>query len=159
MKTLDTPIYVFKPLTQDGNKIQLLSVELPIDKVFSYLDMTGQFGAGVLQQVWDSIQSLSIHSDSNLKLELDCEVVLLSFIKHYRGSTQTVCISSNSELFQKYSDNSKTNKIFKDAEVVSKYNLQAFLNDNNLVFGVSTRDSNTSKWEELKSKYCLIPLD
>ena len=60
MKTLDTPIYVFKPLTQDGNKIQLLSVELPIDKVFSYLDMTGQFGPGVLQQVWDSIQSLSI---------------------------------------------------------------------------------------------------
>ena len=159
MKTLDTPIYVFKPITHEEYKIQLFSVELPIDKVFSYLDMSGQFRPGVLQQVWDSIQSLSISSNPDLKLELDCDAILLSFIKHYRGSTQTVCISSDSKLFEKYSDNSKTNKIFQDAEVVSKYNLQAFLNDNNLVCGVSTRDSNTSKWEELKTKYCLIPLD
>ena len=155
MKTLDTPIYVFKPITHEDYKIQLFSVDLPFGKDLSYLDMTGQFGPGVLQQVWDSIQSLSVSSKPDLKLELDCDVVLLSFIKHYRGSTQTVCISSNSELFQKYSDNSKTNKIFKDAEVVSKYNLQAFLNDKNLIFGVSTRDSNISQWEELKTKYCL----
>ena len=64
-----------------------------------------------------------------------------------------------SELFEKYSDNSKTNKLFQDAEVVSKYNLQAFINDKNLIFGVSTQDANVSKWEELKTKYCLIPFD
>jgi len=153
MKTLDTPIYVFKPLTQNDLKIQLQCVELPLDKDLSYLDMTGQFSTGVLQQVWDCINSLSISSNPDLKLELDCDAILLSFIKHYRGSTQTVCISSNSELFQKYSDNAMTNQLFQEAEVVSKYNLQAFLNDNNIVFGISTRDSNVSKWAELKSKY------
>ena len=153
MKTLDTPIYVFKPLTQNDLKIQLQCVELPLDKDLSYLDMTGQFSTGVLQQVWDCINSLSISSNPDLKLELDCDAILLSFIKHYRGSTQTVCISSNSELFQKYSDNAMTNQLFQEAEVVSKYNLQAFLNDNNIVFGISTRDSDVSKWAELKSKY------
>ena len=158
MKTLDTPIYVFKPLTQNGNKIQLLSVELPFDKDLSYLDMTGQFGPGVLQQVWESIQSLTENSNPELKLELDCDVVLLSFIKHYRGSTQNICIASDSNVFQKYQDNALTNKLFQDAEPFLKYNLQAFLNEKNLIFGVSTRDSNVSKWEELKSKYCVNPL-
>ena len=158
MKTLDTPIYVFKPVTHEGTTIQLMSVELPFDKDLSYLDMTGQFGQGVLQQVWDSIQSLSEHSNPELKLELDCDVVLLSFIKHYRGSTQNICIAPDANLFQKYQDNTQTNKLFQDAVPVFKYNLQAFLNEKNLIFGVSTRDSNVSKWEELKSKYCVNPL-
>ena len=68
MKTLDTPIYVFEPLAQNDLKIQLLCVELPLDKDLSYLDMTGQFSAGVLQQVWDCIYSLSISSNPDLKL-------------------------------------------------------------------------------------------
>ena len=159
MKTFDTPIYVFKPLTYEKTKIQLLCVELPFDKDLSYIDMTGQFGEGVLHQVWDSIQSLSRHSNPDLKLEIESEVILLSFIKHYRGSTQTVCICPNSELFEKYSDNLKTNKLFQEAEVVSKYNLQAFLDDKNLIFGVSTQDANTSKWQDLKTKYCVQELE
>ena len=46
-----------------------------------------------------------------------------------------------------------TNQLFQEAEPMSKYNLQGFLENKNLFFGISTRDSDVSKWVELKSKY------
>jgi len=179
---MDTPLWVLEPLSYDietksGDnktlKVAMVIIELPINNTIAYLDMCGKFREAVVYQILAILRTLAgdltsgvirsteLKECSNLK---DCDLSLVMFIKHYRGSTATVMVPNSdlSDIKESYisalMSELYANKFFKDSlenSSVSKIPMH-LVEDSGMFFfavcGNETTDIDETEIARVKSK-------
>jgi len=161
---IDTPLYVMKTICNDNLRIKVMVVELPSDAFMSYLDFTNQFEPAVINQVLNIIFIMigDINSGvlfkpeslNTIKKDFDC--LLISFIKHYRQTTQNIFVDfSDNENLQTYNDTIFTNKIIKSSYPEAKYDMKASIKNNIINFELFKKTNDVSKWPDLLKFYLI----
>ena len=140
-----TPIYVANTLEHEGKKLKIFVIELPSNEIINMLDLTGVFVQSVVYQVYEIINYLLQHKDEDLKIKYDFDGILLSFIKHYKGTTQTIVLSSDEEIVSKYNDFNLTNVLIKNCIPTRKYNLKGIIEGTSVIFDLLEKDKGNDK--------------
>lgn len=163
---VNTPVYVFNDIQQDGLSICSLVCELPGNKLFLMLEQAQIFHEAITQQLQSVLITLQGHivpntiQNSELKFPLTSghDLMLLQYHKHYKGSTETVAIGITDKITNvasKYNDNLYTNKMFKKNTITKKLDIKLHMKDGLIKFGyhgeLTLNDSDES--EILKKIY------
>ncbi len=118
----DTPLWILKPVTEDGLCIALAVCELPVNDTLSLVNHMGSFHACVTKQVVGVIESLRGNIPSDFIVRADglagaaplkdmaYDVLVVHFQKAYRNSTENAIIL----------DDDTSDKAVKDAVVLAK---------------------------------------
>ena len=146
-----TPMYVSNTIEHEGKKLKMFIVELPSNEIINMLDLTGVFIQSVVSQVYEIIRDIVENKDDTLKIKYDFDGILLSFIKHYKGTTQTIVLSSDEEIVSKYNDFNLTNVLIKNCLINRKYNLKGIIEGTTIFFNLDGIDDKLADWEELKN--------
>ena len=142
-----TPIYVANTLEHEGKKLKIFIMELPSNEIINMLDLTGVFVQSIVYQVYEIIKYLLQHKDDDLKIKYDFDGILLTFIKHYKGTTQTIVLSSLDDVVNKYNDFNITNKLIKHCTPTRKYNVKAIIEGTSVIFDLLDKDKGNDKYK------------
>ena len=154
-----TPMYVSNTIEHEGKKLKMFIVELPSNEIINMLDLTGVFIQSVVSQVYEIIRDIVENKDDTLKIKYDFDGILLSFIKHYKGTTQTIVLSSDEEIVSKYNDFNLTNVLIKNCLINRKYNLKGIIEGTSVIFDFVDKDKDKGndnileEWSNLKKLF------
>jgi hypothetical protein len=166
---VDTPIYVMEMINDNGIKILPVICVLPDRNIFKVIDENGEFYPAIFQQIHPIINAikgnisvntiintdvLDENGDISCNIPNDEDVLLVLFIKDYRGSTQTFPGFSNDivENDERFIDCNITNQYFKNATFLRMFNVQFMFNDNLIQFGLYNHEGTTDVDPEIINK-------
>lgn len=167
MKTIDSSIWEYEIISENGKKILCLICELPDEEMLRIIDLSKQFQQGIYNQVYQIIEYLKgcipqgiclVNYDdmNNHKYMSDEEdVAFLMFQKHYLCSTQTIALIKDPSVADVIDINDGTSRFFKDGKIIKKHNMKAVFDNKRLNFILGNPVSiefTDSDIEELKAK-------
>ena len=162
--TKKTPLYRLPNIKVNDLSVGIYIMELPKTDILNYLDMYGHFNQAIIHQVLDIIKTRMGHVVNNMLIKTDVynkydklepvDTILLTFIKHYRGSTQTVAIALNDKIDEDLNDNQKTSKLikqtFNQCSKVIKMDMCMITTEASIYFGFNKEEEvNTSELEDV----------
>jgi len=169
-ETLQSPIWILETTNYKGVGIALVVVQIPNHIIFHMTDMAGNFDNGIIHPIQRIIFSLRGEIESNILISKEffdrCpefpvnneEIILVNFQKNYCYSTRNVSFFRNENVqkqLPEISNNIWTNRIFKEAKVLMKYNLQIVVNNDRFDFqldGTGTTNFTQTEIDDFKSK-------
>lgn len=141
---VDIPLYYFGEIEHKDKKFTVAVAEVPYDEFITGLDLNGHFYPGVINQIYNLVSELG-ESDNGY---------IISFIKHYYRSTQTVVFSYEQDSIRKYNDNKITNSIIYNNNPKVVYDAKANIKGSEISFGIY-KELEKNSWEHLKKNYFL----